>query len=178
MTDDTRDGTTSPEGTREEDDGAKPDEQSSGDPPGRERHDDGATDPEVSRGSPAETDTRASGTHEKPRVGSLADSAHRTQGDPTVSVTIEGSYDSVLQRLEQPQSFQHGKLDAIAANIQSTLLAVMRTGGGIRSEIYEAVDFELEEPWEIRIYLEVLEMHNLVRYQNDQWVPMEAADRE
>lgn len=98
--------------------------------------------------------------------------------EPDVSVTIEGPYDTVFERLEHPQGLQHGEFDAIAGNIESTLLAVVRNGGGIRSEIYDAVDFELEEPWEIRIYLEVLEMHDLIRLQDDRWVPSDSQEQE
>jgi hypothetical protein len=98
-------------------------------------------------------------------------SSRHTTPQPTVSVTIEGEYESVFERIEHPQVSQHHELDAIVANIEETLQAVLRTGGGIRSEIYDATDFELEDPWEIRKYLEVLAMHDLIRLQNDRWVP-------
>jgi hypothetical protein len=98
-------------------------------------------------------------------------SSRHTSPEPHVSVTIEGEYDSVFERIQHPQVSQHSELDAIVANIEETLQAVLRTGGGIRSEIYDATDFELEDPWEIRMYLEVLAMHDLIRLQNDRWVP-------
>lgn len=58
----------------------------------------------------------------------------------------------------------------IVENVRKTLMAVFATGG-IRSEIYEATDFELDDPWEIRKYLEVLAMHDLIRLKGDKWVP-------
>lgn len=91
--------------------------------------------------------------------------------EPAVSVTIEGTYDAVFNRLEHPQASKHRELDVIVRNIEETYLAVLKTGGGIRSEIYEAVEFELDQPWEIRIYLEVLAMHDLARLHDDRWVP-------
>jgi hypothetical protein len=100
----------------------------------------------------------------------------RQTREPDVSVTIEGKYEKVFERLEHPQSLEHDELNAIAGNIESTLLAVVTTRGGIRSEIYQAVDFEMEDPWEIRLYLEVLEMHGLVRLQDDRWVPADAQE--
>lgn len=98
--------------------------------------------------------------------------------EPFVSVTIEGEYETVFERLDHPDGFQHGELDAIVENVESTLRAVVSTGGGIRSEIYEAAEFELDDPWEIRKYLEVLVMHDLVRLQDDRWVPSEYLSQE
>ena len=95
----------------------------------------------------------------------------RQRTEPHVSVTIEGEYGTVFERLEHPEAVGHSELDAVVDNIEETLSAVVRTGGGIRSEIYDAVEFELNRPWEIRIYLEVLAMHDLVNLQDDQWVP-------
>lgn len=91
--------------------------------------------------------------------------------EPHVSVTIEGEYETVFERLEHPQASGHSELETVVDNIEETLSAVVRTGGGIRSEIYDAVGFELDRPWEIRIYLEVLAMHDLINLQDDQWVP-------
>ena len=91
--------------------------------------------------------------------------------EPHVSVTIEGEYETVFERLEHPQAVGHSELDAVVDNIEETLSAVVRTGGGIRSEIYDAVEFELNRPWEVRIYLEVLAIHDLVNLEDDQWVP-------
>lgn len=138
---------------------------------------------EENDGRPPQDEPRDGGeadTADPDTVPSAADSVERARhGDrePDVSVTIEGKYDTVFERLEHPQALQHGELDAIVGNIESTLLAVVRSGGGIRSEIYDAVDFELEDPWEVRIYLEVLEMHDLIRLQDDRWVPTDPPDR-
>lgn len=104
-------------------------------------------------------------------------SARRGGRTPDISVTIEGKYDTVIERLEHPQNRQNKELDTIAGNIERTLLAVLRSGGGIRSEIYNAVDFELNDPWEIRLYLEVLEMHGLIRLQDDRWVPHDSPEQ-
>ena len=41
----------------------------------------------------------------------------------------------------------------------------------INADLPRTVEFELDRPWEIRIYLEVLAMHDLVNLQDDQWVP-------
>lgn len=141
-------------------------------------------------GQPDESDTR-DGHDGRPDRGSASNESAEsepspagsaapprpTDREPDVSVTIEGTYDSVFERLEHPQALQHSELDTIAANIESTLLAVLRSGGGIRSEIYDAVDFELDEPWAIRIYLEVLEMHDLIRLRDDRWVPSDSPER-
>lgn len=120
-----------------------------------------------------EIDTRAG---ERPQADASvplesATPATRPGTGPHVSVTLEGEYDTVFERLEHPQALTHSELDSIVDNIEETLLAVLRTGGGIRSEIYNAATFDLDEPWEIRIYLEVLAMHDLVRLQDDRWVP-------
>ncbi|MFC6888709.1 hypothetical protein [Halorubrum trueperi] len=88
-----------------------------------------------------------------------------------MSVTIEGDYTTVFERLDHPHSVQQNELDATMDNLEETLLAVLKSGGGIRSEIYEAATFELDDPWEIRKYLAVLDMHNLIHQQEDQWVP-------
>jgi hypothetical protein len=123
-------------------------------------------------------DAQAIGSDDPGRTQTSAGKARRARQaeEPDVSVTIEGKYDTVFERLEHPQSLEHDELDAIAGNIESTLLAVVTTRGGIRSEIYQAVDFEMEDPWEIRLYLEVLEMHGLVRLQDDRWVPADAQE--
>ncbi|WP_436912224.1 hypothetical protein [Halosimplex marinum] len=97
--------------------------------------------------------------------------------EPTVSLTIEGTYASVFERVDHPEARQHSEVDRIVENLESTLSAVNRTGGGIRSEIYDAVEFELDDPWEIRKYLELLEMHDLIRMQDDRWVPPDHAEQ-
>lgn len=114
-------------------------------------------------GEPMPDDTEAS--------SEAAGPSRRTRFKPHVSVTLEGDYDAVFERLEHPQALTHSELDSIVDEIEETLLAVLRTGGGIRSEIYNAANFELDEPWEIRIYLEALAMHDLVRLQDDRWIP-------
>ncbi|MFB6194645.1 MAG: hypothetical protein ABEI80_00605 [Haloplanus sp.] len=107
------------------------------------------------------------------RTGGSHSASGSTADEPHVSLTIEGEYDSVFERVEHPDHRQHGELDHIMENVESTLQAVIATGGGIRSEIYDATDFELDDPWEIRKYLEVLAMHDLIRLQDDRWIPAE-----
>ncbi|GAB7011533.1 hypothetical protein JCM31271_34760 [Halorubrum trueperi] len=131
-----------------------------------------------------ETDEQPKDVHDHPNVeaqrvgphrGSVHGLAnkqeHRDSGQPHVSVTIEGDYTTVFERLDHPHSVQQNELDATMDNLEETLLAVLKSGGGIRSEIYEAATFELDDPWEIRKYLAVLDMHNLIHQQEDQWVP-------
>lgn len=93
------------------------------------------------------------------------------EGELHVSVTIEGEYTKVFERLDHPHAIQQSELDMIVRNLEDTLLAVVKRGGGIRSEIYEATEFELDDPWEIRKYLNVLEMHNLIHQKEDVWMP-------
>lgn len=129
------------------------------------------------RGERGQDDAPPEADDNEPTSSSSVQRSRTSGREPDVSVTIEGKYDSVFERLEHPQALQHGELDAIAGNIETTLLAVIRIGGGIRSEIYEAVDFELEDPWEIRIYLEVLEMHGLIRLHDDRWIPTDSPEQ-
>jgi hypothetical protein len=124
-----------------------------------QRGKEGPADPEREADSGRLPDAETNGPTRRPRT------------EPHVSVTIEGEYETVFERLEHPEAVGHSELDAVVDNIEETLSAVVRTGGGIRSEIYDAVEFELNRPWEIRIYLEVLAMHDLVNLQDDQWVP-------
>lgn len=129
----------------------------------------GNTVPEYpSEGEPRDRSTGFRATQKRGRSRRTTDSLEQ---DPYVSLTIEGEYERVIERVRHPQAFQHSELNRIMENLENTLLAVVGTGGGIRSEIYEAVDFELDEPWEIRMYLEVLAMHDLIRLHDDQWIP-------
>lgn len=159
----------------DDDSNATPDEDSTTDaerPPSRRERGD-----ELGRGEESE---RPDDDGRPTPPFSTSESPGRDDG-PHVSVTIEGEYDRVIERLEHPESLRHSELEYILDNIESTLLAVVATGGGIRSEIYEAADFELDDPWEVRKYLEVLEMHDLVHLRDDQWVPsdyFEQSDRD
>jgi len=125
----------------------------------------------------AKDDESSSVDNEQTRIQSV-DSTNRLkkrnrqdEEEPRVSVTIEGEYSTVFERLDHPYAFQQSELDVVVKNLEETLFAVVKRGGGIRSEIYETTEFELEDPWEIRKYLTVLEMHNLVHQKEDEWMP-------
>lgn len=156
---------TGTDGSADTDDhpGDRPDDTPAGGKPAT-----GATDPAAGRvggehGDVADNTDRSAGVRSSP--------SRPPSQEPYVSLTIEGEYESVFERVEHPRAFQHTELDQIMDNVESTLVAVVGTGGGIRSEIYEEVDFELDDPWEIRKYLELLEMHDLIRLRDDRWVP-------
>jgi len=142
----------------------------------------GSEDSET-RADPGPADSRMSDPSSTPEEGSRSGRVESTSTlrhsgpEPHVSLTIEGQYESVFERVEHPKSPQYREVDRIVENLENTLLAVNGTGGGIRSEIYDAAEFELNDPWEIRKYLELLEMHDLIRMQDDRWVPLDHSEQ-
>jgi hypothetical protein len=103
----------------------------------------------------------------------MADNDNETGGEVSVSVELSGSYDDVVSKLTIEED-EPDRLAPLVADLEVLLETLVRTGGGTRSVLADAIPDDTVVTFDGEAVVEtmqVLERYDLVKLEGNTWKP-------